>query len=66
MIDGLRPALAQSWLFLVAAELAGAPMGPGFLLTDSQDNGRIGRVVLAIVLLALLGTLTDSIIGLAE
>ncbi len=66
VVSGLRLALAQSWLFLVAAELAGASMGLGFLLTDSQNNGRIDRVVLAIVLLAMLGTLTDSIIGLAE
>lgn len=66
VVSGLRLALAQSWLFLVAAELAGASMGLGFLLTDSQNNGRVDRLVLAIVLLALLGKLTDSIIGLAE
>lgn len=66
VVSGLRLALAQSWLFLVAAELAGASMGLGFLLTDSQNNGRVDRLVLAIVLLALLGKLTDSIIGVAE
>lgn len=66
VVSGLRLALAQAWLFLVAAELAGASMGLGFLLTDSQNNGRVDRLVLAIVLLALLGKLTDSIIGLAE
>jgi sulfonate transport system permease protein len=66
VVSGLRLALAQSWLFLVAAELAGASMGLGFLLTDSQNNGRIDRVVLAIVLLAVLGKLTDALIGLAE
>ncbi|NLG23164.1 MAG: ABC transporter permease [Actinomycetales bacterium] len=66
VVSGLRLALAQAWLFLVAAELAGASMGLGFLLTDSQNNGRVDRLVLAIVLLALLGKLTDSIIGVAE
>lgn len=66
VVSGLRLALAQSWLFLVAAELAGASMGLGFLLTDSQNNGRVDRLVLAIVLLALLGKLTDSLIGVAE
>ena len=66
VVSGLRLALAQSWLFLVAAELAGASMGLGFLLTDSQNNGRVDRLVLAIVLLALLGKLTDSVIGLVE
>ncbi len=66
VVSGLRLALAQSWLFLVAAELLASSMGLGFLLTDSQNNGRIDRVVLAIVLLAVLGKLTDALIGLAE
>ncbi len=66
VVAGLRLALAQSWLFLVAAELAGASIGLGFLLTDSQNNGRVDRLVLAIVLLALLGKLTDAGIGMAE
>lgn len=66
VIAGLRLALAQSWLFLVAAELLGASMGLGFLLTDSQNNGRVDRILLAIVLLAVLGKITDALIGLAE
>ncbi|WP_150309240.1 ABC transporter permease [Planctomonas psychrotolerans] len=66
VVSGLRLALAQAWLFLVAAELIAASMGLGFLLTDSQYNGRVDRMLLAIVLLALLGKTTDAIIGLAE
>jgi sulfonate transport system permease protein len=66
VISGLRLALAQAWLFLVAAELLGASMGLGFLLTDSQNNGRTDRLFLAIILLAVIGKLTDSLIGLFE
>lgn len=66
VISGLRLALAQAWLFLVAAELIASSMGLGFLLMDSGNNGRVDRILLAIVLLALLGKLTDSLIGLAE
>ncbi|WP_298460698.1 ABC transporter permease [uncultured Cellulomonas sp.] len=66
VISGLRLAMAQAWLFLVAAELIASSMGLGFVLTDSQNNGRIDRMLLAIVLLALLGKITDSLIGLAE
>jgi sulfonate transport system permease protein len=66
IVSGLRLALAQSWLFLVAAELIGASMGLGFLLIDSSNNGRIDRLFLAIVLLAVLGKLTDGLIGLVE
>jgi sulfonate transport system permease protein len=65
-VAGLRLALAQSWLFLVAAELIASSMGLGFLLMDSGQNGRVDRAILAIVLLALLGKLTDALIGLAE
>lgn len=63
VVSGLRLALAQAWLFLVAAELLGASMGLGFLLTDSQNNGRTDRLLLAIVLLAILGKITDALLG---
>lgn len=66
IVSGLRLALAQSWLFLVAAELIAASMGLGWLLTDSQSTGRVDRILLAIVLLALLGTLTNGILSLVQ
>jgi len=66
VVSGLRLALAQSWLFLVAAELIASSMGLGFLLVDSQNNGRIDRIFLAIIALAILGKATDSIVGLLE
>ncbi|WP_104109949.1 MULTISPECIES: ABC transporter permease [unclassified Arthrobacter] len=66
IFSGLRLALAQAWLFLVAAELIASSMGLGFLLTDSQNNGRTDRLLLAIVLLAVLGKATDALLGLAE
>lgn len=66
VVSGLRLALAQSWLFLVAAELIASELGLGFLLKDSEDNGRIDRLFLAIILLAILGKITDGLIGLAE
>jgi sulfonate transport system permease protein len=66
VISGLRLALAQAWLFLVAAELLGASMGLGFLLSDSGTTGRIDRILLAIILLALLGKFTDAILGVFE
>lgn len=65
-ISALRLALAQSWLFLVAAELIASSMGLGFLLLDSGQNGRIDRIFLAIISLAVLGKISDSILGLFE
>ena len=66
VIAGFRLALAQAWLFLVAAELIAASEGLGFLLSESGNNGRIDRLFLAIVLLAVLGKATDSILSLVE
>lgn len=66
VFSGLRLALAQAWLFLVAAELIASSMGLGFLLTDSQNNGRTDRLLLAIVLLAVIGKATDALLGIVE
>ena len=66
VISGLRLALAQSWMFLVAAELIASSSGLGFLLVDSQNNGRVDRILLAIILLAVFGKTTDALIGLFE
>ena len=66
VISGLRLALAQSWLFLVAAELIASSAGLGFLLVDSQNNGRVDRLLLAIMLLGVIGKVTDSLLGIFE
>ncbi|WP_262364423.1 ABC transporter permease [Arthrobacter echini] len=66
IFSGLRLALAQAWLFLVAAELIASSLGLGFLLIDSSNNGRTDRIFLAIILLAVIGKATDALLGLAE
>jgi sulfonate transport system permease protein len=66
IVSGLRLSLAQAWLFLVAAELLNATLGLGSLLTDSNANGRVDIMFLVIILLAVLGRLTDAIVGLFE
>lgn len=66
VVSALRLALAQSWLFLVAGELLGASLGLGFLLVESQQNGRIDRLFLVIILLGVLGKITDALVGVLE
>lgn len=66
IVSGLRLALAQSWLFLVAAELIASSMGLGFLLVESQNNGRVDRMFLTIILLGILGKTTDALVGVLE
>jgi sulfonate transport system permease protein len=66
VVSSLRLALAQSWLFLVAAELLGSSMGLGFLLVDSEGNSRLDRLFLTIILLGFFGLLTDAVVGVLE
>jgi sulfonate transport system permease protein len=66
VVSALRLALAQSWLFMVAGELLGSSLGLGFLLNDSVNNGRLDRLFLSIILLAVLGKLTDALVGVLE
>jgi sulfonate transport system permease protein len=66
VISGLRLALAQAWLFLVAAELIASSMGLGFLLINSQNTGRTDQLFLAIILLAVIGKLSDAVLSLFE
>ena len=66
LVSGLRLALAQAWLFLVAAELISASMGLGYLLTDSQSTGRVDRIFLAIVILAGLGVLSNALVTVLQ
>lgn len=66
IVSGLRLGLAQAWLFLVAAELLGASVGLGFLLSESTGVGRLDRTFLAIILLAVFGKLSDALVGVLE
>jgi sulfonate transport system permease protein len=60
VLTGLRNGLSLAWMFMVAAELIAATRGLGYLLTDGRETGRADIVLAAIVLLALLGKLTDT------
>jgi sulfonate transport system permease protein len=66
LISGLRLAMAQAWLFLVASELLGAAMGLGYLLTLSGQNGRVDRILLTIFVLAVLGALSNALLSVIE
>jgi sulfonate transport system permease protein len=66
IFSGLRLGLAQSWLFLVAAELIASSQGLGFLLLDSQNTARTDILFMAIIVLAVLGKLSDVLVGIVE
>src|SRR5258706_3258047 len=66
LLTGLRLGATQSWLFVVVAEFFGTSSGLGFRLTDSQQSTRVDLMFVAIVALAVLGKLTDTLIRVVE
>ncbi|MDH0896597.1 MULTISPECIES: ABC transporter permease [unclassified Pseudomonas] len=66
LFTGLRGALSLSWMFLVAAELIAATRGLGYLLSDGRETSRPDMVIAAILLLAVLGKLSDGLLKAFE
>ncbi|MFB9127485.1 ABC transporter permease [Paraburkholderia dipogonis] len=66
IFTGLRTGLSLAWMFMVAAELIAATRGLGYLLSDGRETGRPDMVFGAILLLALLGKLSDSVLKSIE
>jgi sulfonate transport system permease protein len=66
LFTGLRTGLSLSWMFLVAAELIAATRGLGYLLTDGRETGRADLVIVAIIVLAVLGKLSDGVLQWLE
>jgi sulfonate transport system permease protein len=66
LFAGLRGGLSLAWMFLVAAELIAATKGVGYLLSDGRESSRPDLVLAAILILALLGKLSDSLLRAVE
>ena len=61
ILAGIRYALAVSWLALVVAETIATSSGIGFLAMDAREFLRVDVIVLAIVIYAGIGVLSDAI-----
>lgn len=66
LLAGARLGLNQAWLFLVAAELIAAAQGLGWQLQNAQRNGQVELLLVTIILFALLGKTTDSVLAAVE
>ncbi|HSI50368.1 MAG TPA: ABC transporter permease [Ideonella sp.] len=66
LFTGLRNGLSLAWMFMVAAELIAASKGLGYLLTDGRETSRADIVLAAILLLAVLGQLSDRLMQALE
>ncbi len=66
ILTGLRNSLSLSWMFMIAAELIAATQGIGYLLSDGRETSRPDIVIIAIILLAILGKVTDKLMKILE
>ncbi len=66
ILTGLRVSLSLSWMFMIAAELIAATQGIGYLLSDGRETSRPDIVIIAIILLAILGKISDGLMKLIE
>ncbi|ALC80494.1 MULTISPECIES: ABC transporter permease [Bacillus] len=63
---GLRLALGAAWLALVAAELMGSSEGIGYLIMDARQFSQTSVVFVGIIIFAVFGKLSDSLVKLFE
>lgn len=63
---GVRLSLGVSWLGLVVAEMMGSSAGIGYLIQDARQFSQITVVFVGIVIFAVVGKLSDSLVRVLE
>ncbi|MCI1858197.1 MAG: ABC transporter permease [Sporolactobacillus sp.] len=63
---GVRLSLGAAWLSLVVAELMGSTAGVGYMIMDARQFSNTDIVFVGIVIFALVGKLTDSLVRMLE
>ncbi len=63
---GIRTGLGLGWMFVVAAEIMGASKGLGYLLVVGQNTYSPELIISSILLFAILGKITDSVLKKLE
>ena len=59
---GIRLSIGVAWVGLVVAEMMGSTQGIGFLINDARSMSIISTVFVGIIIFAILGKLSDSIV----
>jgi sulfonate transport system permease protein len=62
LMTGLRLGLGISWAYLVLGELTGVPNGLGAVIMDARMLGRIDMIVVGIIVIAVIGRLSDQLL----
>ncbi|WP_406315677.1 ABC transporter permease subunit [Streptosporangium sp. NBC_01639] len=63
---GLRQSLGVAWLALIVAEQINADAGIGHMINDAREFLRTDVIVVGLIVYAILGLLTDSLVRLLE
>ncbi|NUU60647.1 ABC transporter permease [Paenibacillus agri] len=63
---GVRLSVGVAWLVLVVAEMMGSSSGVGFLINDARSFSLTSVVFVGIIVFAVVGKLTDSLVKLLE
>ncbi|WP_138495049.1 ABC transporter permease [Paenibacillus pinistramenti] len=63
---GARLSIGVSWLALIVAELMGSSSGIGYIINDARSFSLTAVIFVGIIVFAVVGKLTDSIVKLAE
>lgn len=63
---GIRLSLGAAWLGLVVAEMMGSSEGVGYLIMDARYFSITSLVFVGIIIFAIVGKLTDSLVKLLE
>jgi sulfonate transport system permease protein len=63
---GLRFSVAIAWLVLVVSEQINASSGIGYLMTQARNIGRTDVIMVGLVIYALLGLISDTLVRLLE
>ncbi|MFZ1983768.1 MAG: ABC transporter permease [Desulfatitalea sp.] len=65
IVTGLRLGLGIAWAYLVLGELTGVPNGLGAVIMDARMIGRIDMIMVGIIVIAVMGRLSDDLLRLA-
>ncbi|MCP6682468.1 ABC transporter permease [Bacillus nakamurai] len=63
---GIRLSLGIAWLGLVVAELMGSSEGIGYMIMDARQFSQTNKVFVGIIIFAVVGKLTDSLVRILE
>ncbi len=66
ILVGVRIGLGYAWRAIVGAEMIAAASGLGYLILDAQTLSRTDKVMAGILVIGLLGLITDSACACAE